>query len=139
MRNKFEGHSAKFQGDDVEMAYVEVFGWKKASEYEDKDLGQDLITNNPEVPRTQAKSSIEIALKFLKESMRRSIREGKSKFVPLCIGDPGNDEKAVFESLRKFGVWIGSDVRCDRESFLKQVASWRELCYNGGRLEGLAA
>ncbi len=129
-KDDYRGESAEWVGRELEEAYALAFSGQITGGYNDQ--GRDLITNIPETPAVQIKSSLEGAKRFFLESLRRE------EFIPICIGEPGAKEEMV-ETLKRYGAWVGYEIP-KREGLLEKIAQLRKLCYSKkGLLEELAA
>lgn len=115
---KTMGVTKEFVGTELEEAYAKVMGWRVRN-LGINDGGKDLATDIPVMPFVQAKSSIPLAMKFLKRSARFR------RFIPLVLGDPGKPDE-VLEHLKRFGAWIGYEIP-GREQLCKEVHQLRQI------------
>jgi hypothetical protein len=116
--NRTMGVTKEFVGTELEEAYAKVMGWRVRN-LGVNDCGKDLATDIPVMPFVQAKSSIPLAMKFLKESIR------VHEFIPLVLGDPGKPDE-VLDYLKRFGTWIGYEIP-GREKLCKEVQQLRRI------------
>lgn len=114
---KSMGVTSDFVGTELEQAYAKVMGWRITGGV--GDGGKDLATDTPAIPHVQAKSSVQGAMDFLKESARRR------QFIPICIGDPGKPEEVV-TWLKRFGTWVGYEIP-GREQLSREVHQFRRV------------
>lgn len=123
----FSVESAEFRGTELEKTYEKLLDGKIVGGFGDK--GKDiLIENVPGIAIIQVKSSWHYAREFLKNSLQYD------NFIPIVVGDPGQHNKEeIFESIEKYGGWIGDDVddlSGNKESALAGIRKVREEIEN---------
>lgn len=112
------GASAVFLGAELERAYAEILGGRVNGGF--SDGGKDIVFADDEIPALQVKLSVPLALRFLKESLRRHA------FIPLCVGEPGSRHE-ILSSIRAYGGWVGYDIP-NRGEVLDGISRVKALC-----------